>query len=63
MLGLKCRPPNTKISLALREQNLLVAPAGENVVRLLPPLTVTDGEIADAIDRIDRAARQVESAS
>ena len=47
MLGLKCVMPNTKVSAALRDQKLLAVPAGDNVVRLLPPLTVTDDEIRD----------------
>ena len=48
MLGLKCAMPNTKVSAALRDQKLLAVPAGDNVVRLLPPLIITDDEIRDA---------------
>ena len=47
MLGLKCVVPNTKVNAALRDQKLLAVPAGDNVVRLLPPLTVTEDEIRD----------------
>ena len=39
--------PNTKVNAALRDQKLLAVPAGDNVVRLLPPLTVTEDEIRD----------------
>ena len=56
MLGLKCRPPNTAVNAALRDQNLLTAPAGDNVVRLLPPLNVGDDEIRIALDAIRAAA-------
>lgn len=52
LLGIKCRVPNTKVNSALREEKLLTVPAGDNVVRLLPPLTVTDDEIRDALARI-----------
>ncbi|TIW79563.1 MAG: aminotransferase class III-fold pyridoxal phosphate-dependent enzyme, partial [Mesorhizobium sp.] len=52
MLGLKCAMPNTKVNMALRDQHLLAVPAGDNVIRLLPPLTVTDEEIGEALKRI-----------
>jgi acetylornithine/N-succinyldiaminopimelate aminotransferase len=39
----------------MREQNLLGVAAGENVVRLIPPLIVTEAEIDEAVDRLDRA--------
>ncbi|MCV0395928.1 MAG: aspartate aminotransferase family protein [Rhizobiaceae bacterium] len=57
MLGVKCRMPNAKVNMALRDEKLLAVPAGDNVLRLLPPLTVTDEEIRSALDRIGRAAR------
>jgi acetylornithine/N-succinyldiaminopimelate aminotransferase len=56
MLGLKCKVPNTALNAALRDQHLLAVPAGDNVVRLLPPLTVTDEEIRTAAERIHDAA-------
>lgn len=55
MLGLKCRVKNADVQLALRGERLLTALAGENVVRLLPPLTVTDEEIREALSRIRHA--------
>ena len=57
MLGLKCKAPNIEVNLALRGQKLLAVPAGDNVVRLLPPLTVTDAEIRDGLERIRAGAR------
>ncbi|TIW75071.1 MAG: aminotransferase class III-fold pyridoxal phosphate-dependent enzyme, partial [Mesorhizobium sp.] len=57
MLGLKCVMPNTKVNMALRDQHLLAVPAGDNVIRLLPPLTVTDAEIGEALDRIRAGAQ------
>jgi acetylornithine/N-succinyldiaminopimelate aminotransferase len=57
MLGLKCAMPNTKVNMALRDQHLLAVPAGDNVIRLLPPLTVTDAEIGEALDRIRAGAK------
>jgi acetylornithine/N-succinyldiaminopimelate aminotransferase len=58
MLGLKCALPSGKVNEALRGERLLAVPAGDNVVRLLPPLNVSDDEIGEALKRI-RAAAQV----
>ncbi|MDP3897593.1 MAG: aspartate aminotransferase family protein [Mesorhizobium sp.] len=57
MAGLKCRMPNTTVNMALRDEKLLAVPAGDNVVRLLPPLNVSDEEIGIAVDRIRKAAQ------
>ena len=62
MLGLKCAMPNTKVNMALRDEQLLAVPAGDNVIRLLPPLTVTDAEIREALDRIRAGARGLSDA-
>jgi acetylornithine/N-succinyldiaminopimelate aminotransferase len=56
MLGLKCRVPNTDVVAAMRSENMLAVPAGDNVVRLLPPLTLTDEDIRDGVERIGNAA-------
>jgi acetylornithine/N-succinyldiaminopimelate aminotransferase len=56
LLGLRCVVPNTAMVEALRDQRLLSVGAGENVVRLLPPLTVTDAEIRLALERIRAGA-------
>ena len=55
MLGLKCRVPNGDVIAAARAQGLLLVAAGDNVVRLLPPLIIGDEEIAEAANRLDRA--------
>ena len=56
MLGFKCAVPNKDVNNAMREQHLLAVTAGDNVIRLLPPLTITDAEIHDALERIRAAA-------
>ena len=56
MLGVKCKVPNAELLVAMRDQNLLGAPAGDNVVRLLPPLTTTAEEARDGLSRLDAAA-------
>jgi acetylornithine/N-succinyldiaminopimelate aminotransferase len=62
LIGLVAAVPNDELVAALREEKLLAVGAGENVVRLLPPLIVKDEEIAEAVARIDRAAARIEQA-
>ena len=62
MAGLKCGLPNTEVNTALRAQHLLAAPAGDNVIRLLPPLIADDEEIRTAVDRIRTAAANLAAA-
>ena len=62
LIGLAAAVPNDKLVAALRAEKLLAVAAGDNVVRLLPPLIVAETEIAEAIERIDRAAVRIERA-
>ena len=62
MLGLKLRTPNTEFVASARDAGLLVVGAGDNVVRLLPPLIIGADEIAEAIERLDHAASAAEAA-
>jgi acetylornithine/N-succinyldiaminopimelate aminotransferase len=55
LLGLRAQIPNGELVDALRAEKLLTIAAGDNVVRLLPPLIVSEIEIADAVARIERA--------
>ncbi len=56
LMGLKCVVPNTDFVEAMRKEHLLSVGAGDNVVRLLPPLTVSISEARDALGRIEAAA-------
>jgi acetylornithine/N-succinyldiaminopimelate aminotransferase len=60
MLGLKLHTPNTDFVTEARAAGLLVIGAGDNVVRLLPPLTIGAAEVGQAFERLDRAATAVE---
>lgn len=62
MLGLKLKTPNTDFVAQARAAGLLVVAAGDNVVRLLPPLIIGDSEVAEAVARLDKAAGAVEAA-
>jgi acetylornithine/N-succinyldiaminopimelate aminotransferase len=55
MVGLRCKVENTKLIAALRDRGLLSVQAGDNVVRLLPPLIVGEDEIDLACATIDAA--------
>ncbi len=59
MLGLKCRPANTDVTAAAREAGLLVVPGADNVIRLLPALTIPDDDLAEAVSRLGQAARSL----
>ncbi len=62
MLGLKCKATNMDVVNAGYDAEVLTVPAGDNVVRLLPPLNISLEEVNDAIARLDAAATQVEGA-
>lgn len=55
MLGVKCRVPNTEMAAKLTEGGLLTVGAGDNNVRLVPPLILEEQHIDEAIDIIDAA--------
>jgi acetylornithine/N-succinyldiaminopimelate aminotransferase len=62
LVGLQCVPPVREVLTMLHEHKLLCVPAGNNVLRLLPPLTVTDAEIDEAVLRLDRVAGRLSDA-
>ena len=57
MLGLKCKVTNADVVAAGYANELITVPAADNVIRLLPPLTISDDEIAEAVTRLDAIAR------
>ncbi|MCL4123772.1 UNVERIFIED_CONTAM: hypothetical protein GTU68_037437 [Idotea baltica] len=59
MLGLKCVAPNSDVVTAAHSQNLVTIPAADNVIRLLPPLNITDAELEEAVVRLEKTATQV----
>jgi acetylornithine/N-succinyldiaminopimelate aminotransferase len=59
LLGVKCKVPAATLNAALREEKLLAVPAGDNVLRLIPALTVTDADIREALDRMRAGAKAV----
>ena len=63
MLGLTCKAANTDVVRAGHDALVVTVPAADNVIRLLPPLTITDDEITEAAARLDTAATALETAS
>jgi acetylornithine/N-succinyldiaminopimelate aminotransferase len=63
LLGLRCVVPNGDLVTALRDEKLLTVAAGDNVVRLVPPLVVTESEVGDAMAMLDRACARVARAA
>ena len=45
MLGIKCKNSNLELCAALREEGLLTVVAGDNILRLLPPLNIESDHI------------------
>jgi acetylornithine/N-succinyldiaminopimelate aminotransferase len=62
LAGIRCVVPNGEVVTALRDNGVLSAAAGDNVVRLLPPLTVSESEIDEAARRIEAALVEIERA-
>ncbi len=61
MLGLKCLPAPADVVKAGYDQHLLTVPAADNVLRLLPALTITEDDMAEAVRRLDAAATALET--
>jgi acetylornithine/N-succinyldiaminopimelate aminotransferase len=60
MLGLRCKVPNMDMVNAGYDNAVITIPAGDNVIRLLPALNITEEEVSEAITRLDAAATQLE---
>ena len=61
MMGIKCKVPNTEFQAKALEHRLLTIAAGDNVIRLLPPLIVTDDDIAEAVNKLEMTCRSLEA--
>ena len=61
MMGLKCKAPNTDVLAAIYSEEMLTVPAADNAIRLLPPLTISDDDLSEAVNRLEKAAEKVSS--
>jgi len=62
ILGLKCKVPNTDVVKAGYAAHVLTVPGADNVIRLLPPLNISDADIAEGLARLEQAAMAINSA-
>ncbi len=58
LLGMKCVVPQAEVQAACVAEGLMAITAGENVLRIAPPLVITDGDIDEALHMLRRAARR-----
>jgi len=63
LVGLKLHPNNREFMAIARDQGLLVAGGGENCVRLLPSLLISESEITEAVRRLELACEVVRASS
>jgi acetylornithine/N-succinyldiaminopimelate aminotransferase len=63
MIGLKVKLSPADFAAAARRRGLLTIPAGDNVVRILPPLIVSEEEFAEGVRRLDQTCADIESAA
>jgi acetylornithine/N-succinyldiaminopimelate aminotransferase len=61
MIGLKLRIPPADFAALARDQRVMTIPAGDGVVRLLPPLIISDDELTDGVRRLGAACAAAEA--
>jgi len=61
MLGMKCKVPNMDVVAMAYKHNLLLVPGGDNVIRLLPALNISEVELTEAFDRSEQTALSLEA--
>jgi acetylornithine/N-succinyldiaminopimelate aminotransferase len=62
LIGLRAVVPNGELVDELRAERMITVAAGDNVVRLLPPLIISEAEMAEAVERIERACARIAAA-
>jgi acetylornithine/N-succinyldiaminopimelate aminotransferase len=60
LLGIRTVGANTEFVAELREQGMLTIGAGDNVVRLLPPLIIGDADVAEAMKRLEAGCAAID---
>jgi acetylornithine/N-succinyldiaminopimelate aminotransferase len=62
LVGVRCKVPVAEVNAAMRAEDMLGVGAGENVIRLLPPLIVSEAELDEGVRRFDAALAALERA-
>jgi acetylornithine/N-succinyldiaminopimelate aminotransferase len=63
LLGVRCVVPNGQLVDALRAEHMLAVAAGDNVVRLYPPLIISEAEVGQAMGMLERACTRLAAAA
>jgi acetylornithine/N-succinyldiaminopimelate aminotransferase len=61
MIGLKMKAASADFIRIARDNGLVVLPAGDNVVRLLPPLTLSEDEAREGLELLNKTASAMEA--
>ena len=61
MWGLKCVAPNAELSAKAFDRGLLTVLAGENVLRLIPPLIVGEDHVREAVGILEESCKELDS--
>jgi acetylornithine/N-succinyldiaminopimelate aminotransferase len=60
MLGIKMKTDSRAFVTYLRDHGILTVAAGDNVMRVLPPLVIEEAHVTEFVERLSQAARQYE---
>jgi len=60
LMAVKTKIPNTDFQAAVRDEHMLGVLAGDNTLRLIPPLTVPEKDIAEGIRRLEAACQKLQ---
>jgi acetylornithine/N-succinyldiaminopimelate aminotransferase len=60
MLGIRMKTDSRAFVTHLRDQGLLTVAAGDNVLRILPPLVIEEAHVTEFVERLSAAARHYE---
>jgi acetylornithine/N-succinyldiaminopimelate aminotransferase len=60
LMAVKTKIPNTEFQAAVRDEHMLGVLAGDNTLRLIPPLTVPEKDIAEGIRRLEAACQKLQ---
>jgi acetylornithine/N-succinyldiaminopimelate aminotransferase len=60
LLGIRMKSDSRAFVAYLREHGLLTVAAGDNVVRVLPPLIADETHVAEFVEKLSEAARRYE---
>jgi len=63
MAGIKLKPPAGDVVKACFAEKLLTVSAGENVLRVLPPLNISDDDLREVVERLSRALASLPKSS